>query len=50
VLTLAIPPTPQDEYQIARVGRVRFVINQSVVPVDLELSPEVQSVFPLSAI
>jgi hypothetical protein len=31
-------------------GEVRLVINQSVVSVDLELSPEEQSVFPLSTI
>jgi hypothetical protein len=39
VLTLAISTT-----------LVRLVINQSVVLVELELSPEDRSVFPLSAI
>jgi hypothetical protein len=39
VLTLVISTTP-----------IRLVINQSVVPVELELSLEDQSVFPLSAI
>jgi hypothetical protein len=39
VLTLAISTTP-----------VRLMINQLVVPVELELSPEDRSVFPLSAI
>jgi hypothetical protein len=36
VLTLAISTTP-----------VRLMINQSVVPVELELSPKDRSVFPL---
>jgi hypothetical protein len=39
VLTLAISTT-----------LVRLVINQSIVPVELELPPKDRSVFPLSAI
>jgi hypothetical protein len=39
MLTLAISTTP-----------VRLVINQSVVPVELEFSPEDWRVFPLSTI
>ena len=32
-----------DGYQIARVGGIRLVVNQSVVPVDLETSLEDRS-------
>jgi hypothetical protein len=31
-------------------GGDRLVINQSVIPVDLELSPKERSIFPLSTI
>jgi hypothetical protein len=40
-----------DGYQIAKsLVEFRLVINQSVVPLDLEFSPEERSVFPLSTI
>jgi hypothetical protein len=39
-----------DWYQIARVWKSRLVINQSVVPVELESSPKERSVFPLFAV
>ena len=39
-----------DGYQFARVRRSWLVINQSVVPVDLEFSPKERSVFLLSTI
>jgi len=39
-----------DGYQIASLEKFRLVLNQSVVPVDLELSPEERRVFPLFAI
>ena len=39
ILWIKIP----DGYQIASFGGVRLVVNQSVVPVDLESSPEDRS-------
>ena len=34
--------------RLLEFGEIRLVINQSVVPMDLESLPEDQSVFPLS--
>jgi hypothetical protein len=47
VLTLAISPHLRMVIRLLKFG-VRLVINQSVVPMDLELSPKEWSVFPLS--